>query len=164
MYVYLGFTISFLFSFGPEMGTLCVQLLWLVLGRIPLPPDDILQPPGQGIHQVLQKNIHKISISLVSTCNFIFHRSCRILRFFFLCMFLAVHFRNFLLMSPLTEISPQPNTIPGCNPPGDWQSAVGSGDAGFEPGTVGQQSGALPLSYHAFHLSYHASQLSYHAS
>jgi hypothetical protein len=39
-------------------------------------------------------------------------------------------------------------TESGGNPPGDWQSAVGWGDAGFGPGTAGQQSGALPLSYH----------------
>jgi hypothetical protein len=69
MYIYLGFTISFLFSFGLEMGTLCVQLLVLVLGGIPLPPEDILQPLGHGIHQVLQVNIHEVKISLVSTCN-----------------------------------------------------------------------------------------------
>ncbi len=88
--VYIGFTISFLFSFGPEMGTLCVQLLGLVIGGIPLPPEDILQPLGHGIHQVLQVNIHEVKISLVSTCNFILHRSCRILRFFlYLFMFLA---------------------------------------------------------------------------
>ncbi len=34
-------------------------------------------------------------------------------------------------------------------PTNDWQSAVGWGDAGFEPGTAGQQSGAL--SHHASH-------------
>jgi hypothetical protein len=49
----------------------------------------------------------------------------------------------------LTEVSPQPSAYPGSNPPGDWQSAVGWGDTGFEPGTAGNQSGALPLSYHA---------------
>jgi hypothetical protein len=31
----------------------------------------------------------------------------------------------------LTEISQQPSAIPGGNPPGDWQSDVGWGDAGF---------------------------------
>jgi hypothetical protein len=41
---------------------------------------------------------------------------------------------------PLTEVSPRPSAIPGGNPPGDGQSAVGWGDAGFEPGTAGQQS------------------------
>jgi hypothetical protein len=63
----------------------------------------------------------------------------------------AVHFFKFSPMSPLTEVSPQPSAIPGGNPPEDWQSAVGSGDAGFEPGTAGQQSGTLPLSHHASH-------------
>jgi hypothetical protein len=29
-------------------------LLWLVLGGVPLPPDDVLQPPGHGLHQVFQ--------------------------------------------------------------------------------------------------------------
>ncbi len=52
-------------------------------------------------------------------------------------------------MLPLTEVSPQPSAIPGGNPPGDWQSAVGWGNAIFEPGTAGQQSGTLPLSHHA---------------
>ncbi len=50
---------------------------------------------------------------------------------------------------PLTEVSQQLSAIPGGNPPGDWQSAVGWGDPGFEPGTAGQQSGMLPLSHHA---------------
>jgi hypothetical protein len=27
-------------------------LLWLVLGGVPLPPDDVLQPAGHGLHQV----------------------------------------------------------------------------------------------------------------
>jgi hypothetical protein len=35
------------------------------------------------------------------------------------------------------------------NPLEDWQSAVGWGDSGFEPRTVGQQLGTLPLSDHA---------------
>jgi hypothetical protein len=59
----------------------------------------------------------------------------------------AVH-SSFSPLSPLTEVSPQPSAIPGGNPPGDWQSAVGWGDAGFEPGTAGQQSGVLPLCHH----------------
>ncbi len=46
---------------------------------------------------------------------------------------------NFLLCCPSTEVSPQPSAIRGGNPLGDWQSAVGWGDAGFEPGTAGQQ-------------------------
>jgi hypothetical protein len=85
---------------------------------------------------------------------------------FFLCMFL-VNQGSFSLFSPLfhpTEVSPQASAIPGDNPSGDWQSAVGGGDAGFESGTAGQQSGMLPLSYNASLLSYHDSLLSYHAS
>jgi hypothetical protein len=62
-------------------------------------------------------------------------------------------FHNFLLCCP----SQRSSAILGGNPPGDWQSAVGWGDAGFEPGTAGQQSGVLPLSHHASHLSHHAS-------
>ncbi len=58
---------------------------------------------------------------------------------------------EFSPLSPLTEVSSQPSAIPGGNPPGDWQSAVGWGDAGFESGTAGQQSGVLPLSHHNFH-------------
>ncbi len=54
------------YNFGPEMGP-SAQLLWLVLGGVPLPPDGLLQPPGQGIHQVLQENIHEISILVVCT-------------------------------------------------------------------------------------------------
>ncbi len=50
---------------------------------------------------------------------------------------------------PLTEVSPQLSTILGGNPPGDWQSAVGWGDAGFKPGNAGLQPGTLPLSHHA---------------
>ncbi len=56
-------------------------------------------------------------------------------------MFLAF-FRDFLLCRPsLSSAHSQ-----GGNPPEDWQSAVGWGDAGFEPGTVGQQSDVLLLS------------------
>jgi hypothetical protein len=55
----------------------------------------------------------------------------------------AVHCSQFSPLLPLTKISP------GGNPPEDGQSAVGWGDAGFKPGTVGHQSGALPLSHHA---------------
>jgi hypothetical protein len=32
-----------------------------------LPPDDILQPPRQGIHQVFLVHTHEVSLSLVST-------------------------------------------------------------------------------------------------
>jgi hypothetical protein len=73
--------------------------------------------------------------------------------FFFFSLYVfgepAIHFSQFFPLLPLTEVSPRPSAIPGGNPPGDWQSAVGWGDAGFEPGTAGQQSGALPLSHHA---------------
>jgi hypothetical protein len=61
----------------------------------------------------------------------------------------AAHFSKFSSLSPLTEVSPQPCAIPGGNPPDNWQSAIGWGDTGSEPGTAGQQSGALPLSHHA---------------
>ncbi len=61
----------------------------------------------------------------------------------------AVHFTQFFPLLPLTEVSLRPSAIPGGNPPGDRQSAVGRGVAGFEPGTAGQQFGALPLSHHA---------------
>jgi hypothetical protein len=60
---------------------------------------------------------------------------------FFLYMFFgepAVHFSQFFPLLPLTEVSPRPSAIPGGNPPGDGQSAVGWGDTGFEPGTAGQ--------------------------
>jgi hypothetical protein len=40
---------------------------------------------------------------------------------------------------------PRPSAIPGGNPPGDGQSAVGWGDTGFKPGTAGQQSWALTI-------------------
>jgi hypothetical protein len=82
----------------------------------------------------------------------------------------AVHFSQFFPLLPLTEVSPRPSAIPDGKPPGDSQSAVGWGDAGFEPGTAGQQSGALQLSHHASQepprlpLSHHASQTSHHAS
>jgi hypothetical protein len=68
----------------------------------------------------------------------------------------AVHFLQFFPLLPLIEVSPRPSAIPVGNPPGDGQSAVGWGVAGFEPGTAGQQSGALPLSHHASPLSHHA--------
>jgi hypothetical protein len=49
------------------MGPLYVQLLWLVLGGLSLPPDAIPQPPGHGIHQVIQEHIHEVLILLVCT-------------------------------------------------------------------------------------------------
>jgi hypothetical protein len=61
-------------------------------------------------------------------------------------------FSSFSPLLPLTEVSSQPSAIPGGNPPGDWQSVVGWGDARFEPGTAVQQSGTLPLSHHAFRI------------
>jgi hypothetical protein len=61
----------------------------------------------------------------------------------------SVHFSQFFPLLPLTEVSPGPSAIPGGNPPGDGQSAVGWEDAGYETGTGGQQSGTLPLSHHA---------------
>ncbi len=60
----------------------------------------------------------------------------------------VVHFHNFLLCCPSQRSAPQSSAIPGGNPPGDWQSAVGWGDTRFKPGTAGQQSGVLPLSHH----------------
>ncbi len=55
-------------------------------------------------------------------------------------MFFAIQRLIFVIFSSvaLTEVSPQPSAIQGGNPPGDWPSAVGWGDAGFEPGTAGQ--------------------------
>jgi hypothetical protein len=41
-------------NFGPEKDPLGVLLLWLVLGGVPLPTDDFLQPPGHEFHQVYQ--------------------------------------------------------------------------------------------------------------
>jgi hypothetical protein len=54
-----------------------------------------------------------------------------------------------IIFSSVAPHRGQPAAIPGGNPPEDWLSAVGCGDAGFEPGTAGQQSGALTLSHHA---------------
>ncbi len=71
--------------------------------------------------------------------------------FFFLCMFLGNQwfiFVIFFLCCPSQRSARSQVPSLGGNPPGDWQSAVGWGDAGFEPGTAGQHPGALPLSYH----------------
>jgi hypothetical protein len=46
---------------------LALKALLLVLGGIPLPPDDILQPLRHGIHRVHQAHTHEVSISVVST-------------------------------------------------------------------------------------------------
>ncbi len=68
---------------------------------------------------------------------------------FFLYMFLVNQQFIFSSVAPHRGVTPQPSAIPVGNPPEDWQSVAGWGDAGFEPGTAGQQSGALPLSHHA---------------
>ncbi len=68
--------------------------------------------------------------------------------FFFICFWRTSGSFFVIFSSVAAEVSPQPRAIPGGNPPGDWQSAVGWGDARYEPGTAGQQSGALPLSHH----------------
>jgi hypothetical protein len=39
----------------------------LILGRIHLPPDDILQSPRHEFQHVLQVQTHEVSIPLVST-------------------------------------------------------------------------------------------------
>ncbi len=65
-------------------------------------------------------------------------------KIFFLYMFLAF----FIIFSSVAPNRGQ--VIPVGNPPEDWQSAVGLGGAGFEPGTAGLQSDVLPLSHHAF--------------
>jgi hypothetical protein len=48
---------------------LCVYISfgWLVLSGAQLSPDDILQPPGHGINQVLQVYRQKVSIALQCT-------------------------------------------------------------------------------------------------
>ncbi len=77
--------------------------------------------------------------------------------FFFFSLYVfgeqAVNFRNFFLCCPSQRSARSQVPSLGGNPPGDWQSAVGWGDAGFEPGTAGQQPGALSLSYHASQVS-----------
>ncbi len=84
--------------------------------------------------------------NLKKTCK----KSCCEHFFSFICFWRTRgSFSLFSPLLPLTEFSPQPSAIPGGNPPGDWQSVVSWGGAGFEPGTVGQQSGMLPLSHHA---------------
>ncbi len=46
---------------------MAVHLLWLVLGGVPVSPDDILQPPGHGINQVLQVYRHEVSTAMEFT-------------------------------------------------------------------------------------------------
>ncbi len=77
--------------------------------------------------------------------------SCFAKNFFSLYVFAepAVSFCNFFLCCPSQRSACSQVPSQGGNPPEDWQSAVGWGDARFEPGTAGQQSGSLPLSYHA---------------
>jgi hypothetical protein len=65
-HVYLGQLAPF-YDFGHEKGSLCVHLLWLKLGGVPLSPDDILQPPGHIINQVLQVHRHEVSTALECT-------------------------------------------------------------------------------------------------
>jgi hypothetical protein len=74
--------------------------------------------------------------------------------FFFLCFCqTSGSFSSFSPLLPLTEVSPQPSAIRGGNPSGDWQSAVGWGDTGFEPGTAVWRATIepprLPMSHHA---------------
>ncbi len=65
-------------------------------------------------------------------------------------MFLATSGSFLVIFSSVAphRAQPQPNAIPGGNPPEDWQSAVRWEDAGFKLGTAGQQSGVLQLSHH----------------
>ncbi len=53
MYIYVKLALYWN-NFGPEKHPLGVLLLWLVLGGVPLPTDDVLQPPGHELHQVSQ--------------------------------------------------------------------------------------------------------------
>ncbi len=70
--------------------------------------------------------------------------------FFFVCFWgTSGSFCSFFLCCPSQRSARSQVPSLGGNPPGDWQSVVGWGDAGFEPGTAGQQPGTLPLSYHA---------------
>ncbi len=92
--------------------------------------------PQFAIPSLLFRNSLFRSISIVSFSLYVFGEP-------------ALHLSQFSPLLPLTEVSPQPSAIPGGNPLEDWQSAVGWGDAGFEPETAGQQSGTLPLSHHA---------------
>ncbi len=47
---YLGLNISYSYNFGTEIGSMGILLLWVVLGVVTLPTEDILQPPGHGLH------------------------------------------------------------------------------------------------------------------
>jgi hypothetical protein len=49
MYIYVKLALYWN-NFGPEKDPLGVLLLWLILGGIPLPTDDVLQPPGHQLH------------------------------------------------------------------------------------------------------------------
>ncbi len=53
MYIYVKLA-PYWNNFGPEKDPFGVLLLWLVLGGVPLPTDDVLQPPGHELHQVSQ--------------------------------------------------------------------------------------------------------------
>jgi hypothetical protein len=96
-------------------------------------------------------------VSLAILCYHFVHRHARTnlntYSFFMFSTNQQFIFNSFLLCCHLTEVSSQPSAIPGGNPPGDRQWAVGWWVAGLEPGTAGQQSGALPLSHNASHKS-----------
>jgi hypothetical protein len=83
----------------------------------------------------------------------------------------VVHFRNFFPLLPLTEVSPQPSSIPRWQPPRRLTVSCGLGrrrirtrDCRTTAWCATIELPCLPLSYHASRLSYHASRLSYHAS
>ncbi len=79
--------------------------------------------------------------------------------FFFVCFWrTSGSFLNFLLCCPSQRSACSQVPSQGGNPPENWQSAVGWGDAGFEPrdcrttvwcATI--ELPCLPLSYHASH-------------
>ncbi len=71
--------------------------------------------------------------------------------FFSLYVFWRTSGPFFTILSSVAPHRGQPTAKchPRWQPTRRWASAVGWGDAGFEPGTAGQQSGALPLSHHA---------------
>ncbi len=54
MYIYVKLALYWN-NFWPKEDPLGVFLLWLVLGGVPLPTNDVLQPPGHELHQVSQR-------------------------------------------------------------------------------------------------------------
>ncbi len=54
---------------------MCTALL-LVLGEIPLPPDNILQPPEHRIQQILQIDTHEASTPLVCMASSVEVAAC----------------------------------------------------------------------------------------